>query len=163
MEYADTDLLTLIRAEMCSLAQKKFIMWQTARAIKYLHSANIVHRDIKPSNVMVNQNCSAKIGDFGLSRVFNDMKTVKKRQEPMTDYIATRWYRPPEVLLGSTSYGSAVDIWGFGCTLVELYIGYPLFPGSSTLNQLQKILQITGMPSYDEVQQIGSPIAYEMF
>lgn len=110
-------------------------MYQVARGLLYLHTARIMHRDIKPANIMVNQNCSAKIADFGLARVYN-VKEGKKKGEPMTDYIATRWYRPPEVLLGSTAYGSAVDIWGFGCTLVELFISHPLFPGSSTLNQL---------------------------
>jgi mitogen-activated protein kinase 15 len=134
MEFADSDMLTLIRANMCSNEQRKFIMWQIARGLKFLHSGKIVHRDIKPANIMVNQNCSAKIADFGLARVYNDKSVGKKKSEPMTDYIATRWYRPPEVLLGSTNYGSPIDIWGFGCTLVELHIGQPLFPGSSTLN-----------------------------
>jgi mitogen-activated protein kinase 15 len=134
LEFADADLLTLIRAQMCSNEQRKFIMYQVARGLLFLHTAKIMHRDIKPANLMVNQNCSAKIADFGLARIYNDKKVGKKKEEPMTDYVATRWYRPPEVLLGSNTYGSPVDIWGFGCTLVELFIGHPLFPGSSTLN-----------------------------
>ena len=81
----------------------------------------------------------------------------------MTDYIATRWYRAPEILLGGTSYSLPVDVWGFGCVLAEIYIGKPLFPGSSTLNQLSRIMSVTGLPSQDELLLLGSPLAYEMF
>lgn len=89
-----------------------------------MHSANCIHRDIKPANLLVNQNCAVKIADFGLAKVI-----PKKKRMMMTDYIATRWYRPPEVLLGSPVYGKPVDIWSFACCLIESYIGRPIFPG----------------------------------
>ena len=81
----------------------------------------------------------------------------------MTDYIATRWYRSPEVLLGSPNYGKPSDIWAFGCTLVELYIGKPAFPGQSTLNQLARIIEVTGLPTELELAKLSSPLTYGMF
>jgi serine/threonine protein kinase len=100
------------------------MMYQIAKGLLFLHSGNVLHRDMKPSNVLVNQDCSVKVADYGISKV---IKT--KERMLMTDYVATRWYRPPEVLLGSPIYGKPVDIWGLGCILVELYIQKPLFPG----------------------------------
>ncbi len=88
-----------------------------AKALLFLHSGNVIHRDIKPSNVLVNMDGSVKLADFGISKVIRS-----KERMLMTDYVATRWYRPPEVLLGSPIYGKPVDMWGFGCCLVELYI-----------------------------------------
>ena len=86
-----------------------------------------------------------------------------KVTQMMTDYIATRWYRSPEVLLGSPSYGKPSDIWAFGCTIVELYIGKPAFPGMSTLNQLARIIEVTGLPDELELAKLSSPLTYGMF
>jgi len=92
-----------------------------------------LHRDLKPSNVLLNSECHAKLCDFGLARsvAYNsdcDNKPV------MTEYVATRWYRAPEILLGSSTYTKAVDIWSIGCILGELVNGKAIFPGTSTLN-----------------------------
>ena len=101
-------------------------------ALKFVHSAGVIHRDVKPSNILINKSCLAKLCDFGLSRC---MEGVDDYVEPvLTDYIATRWYRAPEVLLGTAKYESAIDMWGLGCVIAEMYISKPLFPGSSTLN-----------------------------
>lgn len=81
----------------------------------------------------------------------------------LTDYIATRWYRAPEVLLAAPKYGKLVDIWGFGCILAELYLSKPLFPGSSTLNQIQRILELTGVPTEADLQEIHSPLKLSVF
>ena len=86
-----------------------------------------------------------------------------KVTQMMTDYIATRWYRSPEVLLGSPSYGKPSDVWAFGCTIVELYIGKPAFPGQSTLNQLARIIEVTGLPDELELAKLSSPLTYGMF
>lgn len=92
----------------------------------------MIHRDIKPSNVLINKTCVVKLADFGLSRC---MKDVDLYVDPvLTDYVATRWYRPPEILLGTAKYGSQIDMWGIGLIIAEMYISKPLFPGSSTLN-----------------------------
>merc|ERR1719502_2068884 len=79
----------------------------------------------------------------------------------MTDYVATRWYRAPEILLGSISYGFGVDIWGLGCILGEVILGKPIFPGSSTINQLETIMELTGTPSQEFLAGI-SPFAQSM-
>lgn len=81
---------------------------------------------------MINRDCSIKLADFGLARY---MEGVDKCPDPvLTDYVATRWYRAPELLLGSPAYNSKIDMWGFGCIMAEIYMSKPLFPGSSTLN-----------------------------
>lgn len=81
----------------------------------------------------------------------------------MTDYIATRWYRSPEVLLGAPNYGKPCDIWALGCVIVELFIGKPAFPGQSTLNQIARIIELTGLPSELELARLSSPLTYGMF
>lgn len=80
----------------------------------------------------------------------------------MTDYVATRWYRAPEILLGSTVYTKGVDIWSIGCILGETISGRPMFPGTSTMNQLERILEITGRPSDEDIESIQSPYARTM-
>mmetsp|Transcript_11052 Transcript_11052/g.18482 ORF Transcript_11052/g.18482 Transcript_11052/m.18482 type:complete len:162 (+) Transcript_11052:267-752(+) len=133
-ELMETDLHTIIRAEVCRDNQIRFIAWQVLKALKYIHSAEVCHRDLKPSNILVNRNCLAKLCDFGLARFMKDIDTFS--DPVLTDYVATRWYRPPEILLGSPKYTLSIDIWSFGCILAEMYLSKPLFPGSSTLNQI---------------------------
>jgi len=74
----------------------------------------------------------------------------------MTDYVATRWYRAPEILLGANSYTFGVDTWAVGCILAEMLLGRPLFPGTSTINQLDKIIELTGYPDEEDLKAIGS-------
>lgn len=81
---------------------------------------------------------------------------------PMTDYVATRWYRPPEILLGAAAYSFPVDVWAFGCVLAELHMNQPIFPGTSTLNQISKVLLVTGLPSDEVIAKLGSPLSYAM-
>jgi mitogen-activated protein kinase 15 len=97
-----------------------------------MHSADILHRDLKPSNLLINSECHVKVADFGLAR---SVAQAKEDSNPLlTDYVATRWYRAPEILLGSTRYTKGVDMWSLGCILAELLVGKPVFPGTSTLN-----------------------------
>lgn len=109
-----------------------------------------MHRDIKPSNVLVGVNCEAKLCDFGLIRTISNQKEDGK----LTDNIATRWYKAPELLLSSCNYGKEIDVWSLGCLLGELYLGKPIFQGSSTFNQLEKIIKITGIPNIDRISEI---------
>ena len=160
LEFVECDLLTLIRSNFCNDDQRHYIVWQIARGIKFIHSANILHRDIKPSNICINQDCTVKIIDFGLARVLKHRKNQK--QVMMTDYIATRWYRAPEILLGTSNYGKPVDIWSLGCVIAELYMNQPIFPGTSTLNQITKILLVTGIPDEKSLVELGSPLSYNM-
>jgi mitogen-activated protein kinase 15 len=110
-----------------------------------MHSAEVIHRDLKPSNLLLNSDCHLKIFDFVLARSLAvDRNDVK--DNVLTEEVATRWYRAPEVLLGSNFYDKSADIWSVGCILAEIFIGKPIFPGNSTLNQLERILSFTGKP-----------------
>ena len=125
-----------------------------------MHSANLLHRDLKPSNLLLNSECHMKVADFGLAR---SLDTRDPDQQPLlTDYVATRWYRAPEILLGSNKYTKGVDMWSMGCILAELLLGKPVFPGTSTLNQLDRVMEVTGRPTQEDVDSINSPLAQTM-
>jgi len=114
----------------------------------------------------LNSECLMKVADFGLARsVASLAKKDDENQEEnpvLTDYVATRWYRAPEILLGSTTYTKGVDMWSVGCILGELLGGKPMFPGTSTMNQLDRILEITGTPTEEDIEAINSPFASTM-
>ncbi|CEO96945.1 Mitogen-activated protein kinase [Plasmodiophora brassicae] len=159
-EFLDLDLHAVIKANILEEVHKKYIIYQSLKALKYLHSGELLHRDMKPSNILINSECHVKLCDFGLARsvssISNDGPHV------LTEYVATRWYRAPEILLGSNYYTKGVDMWSIGCILAEMLGGKPLFPGSSTLNQLERIIQVIGMPSQDDLDAIGSEFAQTM-
>lgn len=131
--------------------------------LKYIHSANVLHRDLKPGNLLVNADCELKICDFGLSRGFDpDQNTVVPgQQEFMTEYVATRWYRAPEIMLSHQNYTTAIDIWSVGCILAELLGRRPLFKGRDYVDQLNQILHYLGHPSESMLQRIASPRAQQ--
>jgi mitogen-activated protein kinase 15 len=130
------------------------------KCLKFMHSANLLHRDLKPSNLLLNSECHVKVADFGLAR---SLDTKEPDQTPiLTDYVATRWYRAPEILLGSNKYTKGVDMWSLGCILAELLLGKPVFPGTSTLNQLDRVMELIGRPSQDDIDAIDCPLAQTM-
>jgi mitogen-activated protein kinase 15 len=159
-DFMDTDLHAVIRANILEEIHKQYIIYQLLKCLKYMHSVDLLHRDLKPSNLLLNSECHMKVADFGLARSL--AQTESDAQPIVTDYVATRWYRAPEILLGSNSYSKGVDMWSVGCILAELLLGKPFFPGTSTLNQLERVLEITGMPTQSDIESINSPMASVM-
>lgn len=100
------------------------------KGVLYMHSANVIHRDLKPSNLLLNKDCILQICDLGLGRGY------EQEDEMKTEYVITRWYRAPEVILNASEYSKAVDIWSIGCILAELIGRHPLFPGDDYLDQV---------------------------
>lgn len=159
-DFMETDLHAVIRANILEDIHKQYITYQTLKALKYMHTGQLLHRDLKPSNILLNSECLVKVADFGLARSVNSQEGGSNAV--LTDYVATRWYRAPEILLGSTKYSKAVDMWSMGCILGEMLAGKPIFPGTSTLNQLDRILELTGRPSAEDVESIQSNLASTM-
>ncbi|KAM6429640.1 cyclin-dependent kinase-like 2 [Rhynochetos jubatus] len=122
-------------------------LFQIIRGIAFCHSHNIIHRDIKPENILVSQSGVVKLCDFGFAR------TLAASGEAYTDYVATRWYRAPELLVGDIKYGRAVDIWAIGSLITEMLTGEPLFPGDSDIDQLYHITKCLGnlIPRHQEL------------
>ena len=140
-EYVEKTLLELLQESAKGLDSNliKKIIFQLCEAIKYLHSLNIIHRDIKPENLLIDKDNKLKLCDFGFARSINS-----KNKEQLTDYVATRWYRSPELLLGNGYYGPEMDYWAIGCIMGELADGDPLFPGENELDQIKCIVKILG-------------------
>jgi mitogen-activated protein kinase 15 len=160
-DYMESDLHAVIRANILEEIHKQYIIYQLLKSLKFMHSGQMLHRDIKPSNILLNSECQVKVCDFGLAR--SVVQQNDHAANPvLTDYVATRWYRAPEILLGSTSYTKGVDTWSVGCIIGELISGKPIFPGTSTMNQLDRIMEVTGRPSAEDVEAIKSPFAATM-
>jgi mitogen-activated protein kinase 1/3 len=157
-ELMETDLHRVIRSQKLSDNHCQYFIYQTLRALKALHSANVLHRDLKPSNLLLNSNCDLKICDFGLAR------SVASHEDNfgfMTEYVATRWYRAPEIMLTFQEYTTAIDVWSVGCILAEMLSGRPLFPGTDYHNQLSLIIDVLGTPKMDDFSSIKSRRARE--
>ncbi|CAK8563573.1 unnamed protein product [Lathyrus sativus] len=152
-ELMESDLHQVIKAnDDLTPEHYQFFLYQLLRGLKYIHTANVFHRDLKPKNILANADCKLKICDFGLARVaFNDTPTAIF----WTDYIATRWYRAPE-LCGSffSKYTPAIDIWSIGCIFAELLTGKPLFPGKNVVHQLDLMTDFLGTPSPEAIARI---------
>ena len=166
-EVMETDLHATIRANILENVHKQYIIYQLLRSIRYLHNVQVIHRDLKPANILINSDCHIKLADFGLARSIapsHDFSSGKESATPLlTDYIATRWYRPPEVVLMSQKYTKAVDMWAVGCILAEMLLGQPLLPGTSTINQLQLIISICGYPSPEDLRSMKCRHANSLF
>ncbi|XP_076958298.1 mitogen-activated protein kinase homolog NTF6-like [Bidens hawaiensis] len=139
-ELLDTDLHQIIcSSQALTDDHSQYFLYQLLRGLKYIHSANVLHRDLKPSNLLLNANCDLKICDFGLARTTSE-------SDFMTEYVVTRWYRAPELLLNCTEYTTAIDIWSVGCILMEISLREPLFPGKDYVQQLVLITELLGSP-----------------
>lgn len=141
-EFMETDLHKVIQSnQTLTKDHHQYFIYQILIGVDYLHRSNVVHRDLKPANVLVNMNCDIKICDFGLGRV------CWNEQLDLSDYVVTRWWRAPEVVLLPSAYSSAVDIWSIGCILAELLGRKPIFRGRDHVDQLKTIFQVLGAPS----------------
>ncbi|XP_061294122.1 mitogen-activated protein kinase 15 isoform X3 [Bos javanicus] len=155
-ESMDTDLNAVIcKGTLLKDTHKRYIFYQLLRATKFIHSGRVIHRDQKPSNVLLDASCLVKLCDFGLARPLSGLPEVPEGHA-LTEYVATRWYRAPEVLLSSSWYTPGVDMWSLGCILGEMLRGRPLFPGTSTLHQLELILEAIPPPSKEDLLALGS-------
>eukprot|EP00058_Branchiostoma_floridae_P028122 XP_002613613.1 hypothetical protein BRAFLDRAFT_93656 [Branchiostoma floridae] len=144
------DLNNIVKCQKLTDDHVQFLVYQVLRGLKYIHSAGIIHRDLKPSNIAVNEDCELKILDFGLARLADDA---------MTGYVATRWYRAPEIMLNWMHYNKTVDIWSVGCIMAELLTGRTLFPGTDHIDQLKRIMELVGTPDQEFLQKISSESA----
>lgn len=149
MDLMETDLSEIIRSKQQLTDEHiRYFFYQIVCGLKYIHSANIIHRDLKPSNLLVNSNCLLKIADFGMARCMSSDEGDRNNLL-MTWYVATRWYRAPELMLFKQKYTGSVDVWSVGCILAELLGRRPLFPGRNFVNQIQLIFGILGTPNED--------------
>ncbi|KAL0023610.1 hypothetical protein WJX77_006925 [Trebouxia sp. C0004] len=125
-------------------------MFQLVHAVAFLHNNKVMHRDLKPENMLLSQEGVLKLCDFGFARHLGGPGTL------YSDYVATRWYRPPELLVGLTHYGLSVDVWALGCLLVEMATGQPLFAGETDIDQLWLIAKSTGYLTPQQLHQVRS-------
>ena len=167
-ELFPTDLHRVIHSKNVPLGPDhvKFFLWQLLAATSTC-SAGVVHRDIKPSNILVNSECDLRVCDFGLARGTeaeskmgsNGDGTGEEEEDFMTEYVVTRWYRAPEILLGSRNYLTSVDIWSIGCVFAEMLGRKALFPGENSLDQVTRIMKRLGTFSEDDILDFASDAA----
>ncbi|KOS18415.1 Negative regulator of the PHO system [Escovopsis weberi] len=144
-EYMDGDLKRYMdthgeRGALKPTTIKSF-MYQLLKGIDFCHQNRVLHRDLKPQNLLINNKGVLKLGDFGLARAFGIPVNT------FSNEVVTLWYRAPDVLLGSRTYNTSIDIWSAGCIMAEMYTGRPLFPGTTNEDQIVRIFRIMGTPT----------------
>jgi cyclin-dependent kinase-like len=157
-EFVDKNLLEILEEQPSGLDAEvvRAYTYQLILAIHWCHSNSVIHRDIKPENLLINAKTKTlKLCDFGFARV------ISKSNDDLTDYVATRWYRAPELLLGSTNYSFGVDMWAIGCIMGEISDGQPIFPGDSEVDQLYIIQKVIGSltPEHQELFMLNPRFA----
>ncbi|PWA38717.1 Protein kinase, ATP binding site-containing protein [Artemisia annua] len=147
-EYMEHDISGLLSCPDINFteSQIKCYMKQLLEGLEHCHSRGVMHRDIKGANLLVNNEGVMKIADFGLANFCN---SFSEKKQPLTSRVVTLWYRPPELLLGSTDYEASVDLWSIGCVFAELLLGIPILQGRTEVEQLHKIFKLCGSPPED--------------
>ncbi|XP_035713184.1 cyclin-dependent kinase 18 isoform X2 [Folsomia candida] len=158
-EYLDRDLKQYMDAcgGVLSINNVKLFLFQLLRGLAYCHRRRILHRDLKPQNLLINDRGELKLADFGLARA----KSVPTKT--YSNEVVTLWYRPPDVLLGSTEYSTPIDMWGVGCIFCEMASGRPIFPGSTVEDQLKLIFRTLGTPNEDSWPGISTNDDYRFY
>uniref|UniRef100_A0A4W4FL98 cyclin-dependent kinase n=1 Tax=Electrophorus electricus TaxID=8005 RepID=A0A4W4FL98_ELEEL len=151
-EYLDKDLKQYMDdcGNIMSMHNVKIFLFQILRGLAYCHRRKVLHRDLKPQNLLINERGELKLADFGLARA----KSVPTKT--YSNEVVTLWYRPPDVLLGSSEYSTQIDMWGVGCIFYEMAAGRPLFPGSTVEDELHLIFRLLGTPTEDNWPGISS-------
>lgn len=163
-ELIDYDLAKVIHSSVqLSEFHVRHFFYQILCGLKYIHSADVIHRDLKPGNILCSLNGCLKICDFGLARgIAPQYFTTKEPHQDITNYVATRWYRAPELILSHKAYHKAIDMWSAGCILAEFYGRKPIFMGKDSIHQIHEITKILGSPSKELLVQYGSLKAWNM-
>lgn len=143
LDMWDSDLQKAMRCQTLQEVHKPFVAYQVLRALKYMHSAGVMHRDVKPANILIDSACCVALTDFGCAR---RVPASNDENHLMTDYISSRWYRAPEMLLGGRHYSDSVDIWALGCVVAEMHSHEPILPGTSTLDMIERCIALLGKP-----------------
>lgn len=158
-----SDLQAIIRSgQHLTESHVQYFGYQILVGLKALHDARVMHRDLHPANILLNLDNDIKICDFNLGREEAHAEPTAPGGTPgpeLTDYVTSRWYRAPELVMQWTHYTRAVDVWSAGCVLAELYRGTPLFRGANFYQQLDEIVRVVGRPPFEQVAHIGSPAA----
>ncbi len=155
-ELMETDLHRVIYSrQKLTDEHTQYFLYQILCSLKYIHSACVLHRDLKPSNVLLNANCDLKLCDFGLSRGFSD----DFEAADLTEYVVTRWYRAPEIMLSVQNYNEAIDVWSVGCIFGEMLSRKPLFAGNDYIHQLKLITKFIGKPTEEDLWFVENPRA----
>lgn len=145
-DLMETDLHRIIYSKQkLSIDHSQYFIYQVLRGLKYIHSCRVLHRDLKPSNLLVNSNCDLKICDFGLARgIHRDPSDPVDSGASgptgtmlLTEYVVTRWYRAPEIMLACHEYSYPIDVWSVGCIFAELILRKPFFPGDDYIDQVR--------------------------
>lgn len=137
-DLMETDLHRIIYSKQSlSIDHVQYFIYQVLRGLKYIHSCKVLHRDLKPSNLLVNSNCDLKICDFGLARGISEVDGMGRSGTMLlTEYVVTRWYRAPEIMLACHEYSYPIDVWSVGCIFAELLLRKPFFPGEDYIDQV---------------------------